>query len=43
MLKGFKGCKFTLDFLIELRFNVVAEVTIGSFQLVVEGSFGWWW
>ena len=40
MLKWFKGCKLTLDFLVELRLNFVAEVTIGPYQLVVEGSFG---
>ena len=40
MLKWSKGCKLILDFLIELRFKVVAEVTIGPFQLIVEGSLG---
>ena len=40
MLKWFKGCKLTLNFLIELWLNIVTEVTIGPFQLIVEGYLG---
>ena len=40
LLKGFKGCKLALDYLIELGFKVVAEVAVGPFQLIVEGSLG---
>ena len=39
LLKGFKGCKLTLDYLVETRFKVVTKVAVGSFQLIVEGSF----
>ena len=39
LLKGFRGCKLALDYLIESRFNVVAKVDVGPFQLIAEGSF----
>ena len=38
LLERFKGCELTLDYLIESRFNVVAEVAVGLFQLIAEGS-----
>ena len=38
LLKGFRGCKLALDYLIETRFNVGAKVAIGPFQLIVEAS-----
>ena len=38
LLERFKGCKLALDYLAESRFNVVAEVAVGPFQLIVESS-----
>ena len=38
LLKGLKDSKFTLDYLVESRFNIVVEVAVGPFQLIVEGS-----
>ena len=38
LLKGFKGCKLTLDYLKESGLNIVTDVAVGPFQLIVEGS-----